>query len=266
MALDFRAGHATFSQRFGHGGRRALAIHCTLGRSGAWAAMAAHLADDLTITAFDKPGHGKSADWDGTRDFIALTARIAEGFIDGPVDLIGHSGGAVAALRLALAMPEAVRSLTLIEPVLFAAARGFPEWDMFAIGMAPYLQALEDDDRETAARVFTTVWGSGTPWAEQDARTRAYVAARIHLIRASFPALADDNGGLLDEGGLETLDLPVMLIAGARSPAVIHRINEEIAARLPDVGVATVDGAGHMLPVTHPSQVAGLVRVNLERS
>ena len=37
-----------------------------------------------------------------------------------PMDVVGHSFGGSIALRLALEMPELVKSLTLIEPVCFA--------------------------------------------------------------------------------------------------------------------------------------------------
>jgi pimeloyl-ACP methyl ester carboxylesterase len=59
--------------------------------------------------------------------------------------------------------------------------------------------------------------------------------------------------------------MPVLLIRGDRSPAIIGAIAEAIAARLPDVGVATVPGAAHMLPITHPAETAGLIGVNLDR-
>ena len=59
--------------------------------------------------------------------------------------------------------------------------------------------------------------------------------------------------------------MPVLLIRGDRSPRIIARIADEIAARLPDVGVATVPGAGHMVPITHPDETAGLIGVNLDR-
>ena len=57
-----------------------------------------------------------------------------------------------------------------------------------------------------------------------------------------------------------------MIIAGERSPAVIHSIAEALASRLPDVGRATVPGAGHVLPLTHPGETAGLIAVNLDRA
>ena len=265
MPKDILAGHPTHWQTYGNADRKALALHCSLAHSGAWKAMFDHLAEPLTLTAFDLPGHGKSAPWDGVEDYISLCARVAAGFIDEPVDLIGHSGGAVAALQLAQAMPDLVRTLTLIEPVLFAAARGFPEWHGFNSAMAPYQGALAAGNRMLAAEKFTEIWGTGTPWAELDERQHQYMAERIHLIEAGMPGLADDNRGILAEGGLEGLEMPVMIIIGTDCPAVIPRIAEEIAARLPDVGLAEVPGAGHLLPVTHAAQVAGLIDVNLSR-
>lgn len=271
MARDVREGAGIFAQTFvagaagDAGARRGVALHCSLAHSGAWKAMAAAMDEPLSLTAIDLPGHGRSADWDGRGDFTSACAAAALAHIDGPTDLVGHSGGAVAALQIALAMPEKVRSLTLLEPVLFAAARGHPEFDDHARRMAPYEAALAAGDRMRAAELFTSVWGTGTPWAEIEERSRRYMADRIHLIAAGMPALADDNGAILAEGRLEALEVPVMMIIGTDCPPVIPRIAEEIAARLPDVGLAEVPGAGHLLPVTHPAQVAGLVDINLSR-
>ena len=57
-----------------------------------------------------------------------------------------------------------------------------------------------------------------------------------------------------------------MMPSGAESPPIIHEIAEGLAARLPDVGRATVPDAGHMLPLTHAQTVADLVRMNIERA
>jgi lipase len=265
MPKDIIARQTTHAQTFGTADRKAVALHCSLAHSGAWKAMAAEMAEPLSLTAFDLPGHGKSADWDGAEDFTALCAAVAKGFIDEPVDLIGHSGGAVAALQIALEMPEMVRTLTLIEPVLFAAAKGFPEYEAFRTSMAPYRAALAAGHKMLAAEKFTQIWGTGTPWNQIEERSRQYMADRIHLIEAGMPALADDNFGILAEDRLEGLDMPVMIIIGTACPPVIGRIAEEIAARLADVGLAEVPGAGHLLPVTHAAQVAGLIDVNLSR-
>ncbi len=92
----------------------------------------------VTITALDQPSHGRSADWDGERDLHGLTTQISIVMAEmigegGPVDIIGHSFGGTVALRMALERPDLVRSLTLVEPVIFAAARAAeaPEYAPF---------------------------------------------------------------------------------------------------------------------------------------
>ncbi|MFZ5711007.1 MAG: alpha/beta fold hydrolase [Pseudomonadota bacterium] len=264
--MDMRVGAGVFSQAFGQGPRKALALHCSLARSSAWAGMAARLADRLTMTAIDLPGHGQSPDWDGTGDYTALCARVGSGFIPEPVDLIGHSGGAVAALQIALARPAMVRTLTLVEPVLFAAAAGTPAGRAHAAAMAPVWERERAGDRDGAAAHFTGLWGTGRAWGDLDPRQRRYISDRIHLIGAGMAGLLHDSGNVLGAGRLESLTMPVMLVSGAASPPVIHAIAEAVAARLPDVGVAEVPGAGHMLPITHPGPVAGVVAANLERA
>lgn len=267
MPSGVRAGHPTCWQVFGTGQRPALAVHCMLGHCGAWTRLGVALADRLTLTAFDLPGHGQSGDYDPACgiEYQRLATQIAASFIDRPVDLIGHSFGAGVALRLAVAAPEAVRSLTLIEPVLFAAVRHTPEGQDEAAAHARF-DAEVARDPEAAARAFLDRWGTGTPWEALAPAQRAALVARIGLVDLAGHANVNDPGTILRDGGLEAIDAPVMMILGADSPPVIHRVAEALADRLPDVGRATVPGAGHMLPLTHVAQVADLIGLNLDRS
>ena len=47
---------------------------------------------------------------------------------------------------------------------------------------------------------------------------------------------------------------------------MVGEIFDTLAARLPDARRATVPGAGHMAPVTHPAEVSALVAGNLDRA
>ena len=260
---DF-GGTRTFWQAWGTGGRRAVAVHCSLAHSGAWEGVAARLSDVLRLQAFDLPGHGRSGDWDQGRDIMDQTVAMALGLIrDAPVDLIGHSFGAVACLRLAVERPDLVRSLVLFEPVFFAAAAA----DGYDTGapFTPFAEALAKGDWDEAARFFTDLWGAGERWDDLPARQRAALAARIHLIPAANPALHDDNAGLLAPGRLERAEMPVLLLEGADSPPVIAAIAAGLARRLPDARRETITGAGHMGPITHPEAVAGAIRRHLGR-
>lgn len=251
-------------RRFGSG-REILALHCSLAHGGAWSAVAAHLPA-MTVVAPDLPGHGRSPDWDGRADLHTLTTRECLALLPGgPVDLIGHSFGATVALRMALERPEAIRTLTLIEPVLFAAARGAgdPAWAQNRKALQPFADCMAAGDRPGAAAAFQSVWGTGDLFADLPASQRDYLAARIHLIPATNPTLDEDAAGLLAWGRLEGLGLPVLLVEGAASPPVIAAIQTELARRLPQVTRAVVPGAGHMAPITHPAEVAALVAAHI---
>jgi len=53
--------------------------------------------------------------------------------------------------------------------------------------------------------------------------------------------------------------VPTLLVAGAESPQATHRLVARLAGLLPHAGVATIAGANHLLPLTHPGEVADLV-------
>ena len=244
--------------------RPALALHCMMASGSYWGPIAAALGGAVDLQGFDMPGHGRSDDWlpaPGDPDYHTAVTRIAASFIERPLDLIGHSIGATIALRIAVAAPEAVRSLTLIEPVLFAAAPDAAQ----DVQDARMQAALDAGDDLAAAQAFLSVWGSQDVSA-LPATAQATVARQIRLVADTGPTLRHDRANILRDGGLEAIDAPVLLISGQNSPPVIGEIADALAARLPDVGRAQVPGAGHMLPITHPQQVAGLIAVNLDRA
>ncbi|UXU74798.1 MULTISPECIES: alpha/beta fold hydrolase [unclassified Paracoccus (in: a-proteobacteria)] len=242
--------------------RPALALHCMMGSGAYWQPIARALADRVRITAPDMPGHGDSPEWAGPPpDYHTHVTREVAALIDRPMDLIGHSMGATVALRIAIAAPEAVRSLTLIEPVLFAAA---PDPLQDAV-MRHVLDHLKHGRAEDAARIFLDTWG-GLDWQGQSPAGRARLARQVTLVADSNPVLREDTAHLLRPNGLENIDAPVMIVMGQDSPAVIAAIADALAARLADVGRAVVPGAGHMLPITHPKQVAEIIGINLDRA
>ena len=181
------------------------------------------------------------------------------GFLKRPMHLIGHSFGATVALRLALERPDMVRSLTLIEPVFFAVARDTAAYADHTQEFQPFVDAMECGGHEAAAQAFTDVWGMGADWATMPAEMRAYLTKRIGLIPVTVPTLYDDSAGMAAAGRLEGLACPVLLVEGAGSPGIVAAINDALAARLPDVQRVKVEGASHMVPITHSAQVAAAI-------
>lgn len=270
MPKDMRQGAETNWQVIGEGERPALAIHCMLGSGEMWTPVLAPLGAQISATTFDLPGHGKSAPWTPETTepgaYQRLATQIAASFIERPVDLIGHSFGASVALRIAVAAPEAVRSLTLVEPVLFKAAEGSAEWQELRPHQDHLDELMQTRQYEEAARRFMRAWGTGQEWDTLPPHQRARFVAQMEIVANVTPSNFDDPGQITREGGMELIDAPVLLVYGDRSPPISARVCEAIAARLPDVGTACVPGAGHMLPLTHAQQLTDLIALNLERS
>jgi pimeloyl-ACP methyl ester carboxylesterase len=79
------------------------------------------LARDRRVFLFDLRGHGKSERARTGYDVATMSAdlgALADGFEQGPIDLVGHSFGALVALRLAIDHPERVRRIVLVEAPL----------------------------------------------------------------------------------------------------------------------------------------------------
>lgn len=252
-------------RRFGAAARQAIAVHCSLAHGGEWAGVSRYLTDDATLIAPDVIGHGLSPDWDGRGDYLRVAAAAVADLVVEPVDLIGHSGGAVIALLVALDRPRLIRTLTLIEPVLFAAARGTPVWDEHQARMAPHRAAISAGHPAASARAFLQVWGDGEGYDGMAPEHRDYVEARMHLIEASEPVLSGDSGSILGPGRLEALDMPVTLLAGMTSPLIIRAIQRALELRLPDAFSALMPDAGHMAPVTHAEMVAAMIAATFRR-
>lgn len=255
MSLPFR--------EFGTG-HPVLALHCSLAHGGAWAGLAGHLPG-WKLVAPDLPGHGKAPDWDGESDLHAKATQGAREILrnlPGPVPVIGHSFGGAVALRLALEAPELVERLILFEPVLFAAARlsDGPAFQEYLRTHERFYDLFRAGDLPAASEEFQSIWGTGESFADLPERQRRNIMDRIHLVVAQNGALTDDNAGLFDLGRMEAMKAPVLLVEGALSPPIIPVIHAGLAHRLPKASRVRVEGAGHMLPITHASACAALIR------
>ena len=254
---------------FGDGPRPVLAIHCTMGRAGAWRGLAAAMGDAVTFHAFDLPGHGRSGDWDGQGDLHDCATAMARAVLDDlgpdPVDVIGHSFGGTIALRLASEMPDRIRSAALFEPVFFAPAiADSPDYAARHMKSdTDYEAAYRAGDPVRATQIFNDYWGGGLPWDHLPEDTRQYMVDRIGFVHHSSPALIHDSAGLMQPGRLDSITAPVLMMRGETSPWAAE-VNGAIARRLRNVHEVALPGVGHLAPITHPKALAPHLRAFFE--
>ncbi|WP_417587364.1 alpha/beta fold hydrolase [Pararhodobacter oceanensis] len=247
------------TRRFGQPeGLPSVLVHCFLGHAGTWRPLVERITPPLDALAFDMPGHGRSPMPEGPCDLQAEVAGVIEGFVNEPSLLIGHSFGAVSALRFALYHPERVLGLVLIEPVLIAAALADPAYTPDS-EEPRYSVLAREGAYEAAAQDFFTFNDPSRDWDALPEAARKTMARQMRLVAATEPGAVHDSGKLLVPGLMEAFTPPVLLIGGDRSPEVFPAILKALNKRFTAPRSATIAGAGHMVPLTHLDETSAVI-------
>jgi len=233
-----------------------VALHASSSSGAQWQPMAAYSAPHVDIVAADLHGHGLGPACPADGSVLAAdVARISNlcARVAGGVHLVGHSYGGATALRVALTIPERIRSVTVYEPVLFSVlrecfGRGRPGAEVWEVARA-VRRHVRAGSRETAAKIFIDYWSGAGTWNALPQSRQMGHAARMPVIAAQFDALIRDPLELKD---FRALDVPVLMIVGRESKTPVIRIAELVVGALPHAALERAPGLGHMGPVTHP--------------
>ncbi len=180
--------------------------------------------------------------------------------------LVGHSLGGSVAARAACEAPERVKSLTMIEPVLFnllEEARDPRRVELYEMATSVMTLTAFGHD-EQAARNFFEFWSAPGAFDRIDDATRAYIVGTIKRVADECQAL---SAVLPDQVGMERLKrlaLPTALICGTDTRNAARAVIEHVRQALPHAAYREVAGAGHMSPVTHPDAVNPLILAFLD--
>lgn len=211
-------------------------------------AQIAALSDTYRCVTWDERGFGDTpvdgpfTYWDSAEDLIALMDHLG---IDRAV-LIGMSQGGYLSLRAALAHPDRVRGLVLIDSGVFM---DDPEALAGYEGMIAHWVS-DEPLGEVGTMVAGLILGEPTLmekwigiWESRDRSTVEYPGACL-LGR-------DDITGRVDE-----ITCPVLIIHGTEDLAIPIAAAEQLCADLPDCrGMIPVPGAAHASNMTHPEIV-----------
>ncbi len=232
----------------------------------AWRRVAERLAPDFCCLAVNPSGYGDTEPFAGpgaiTMDdeAAAVSAIIAHESSSEAVHLIGHSYGGAIALQMMLDRPQRFASLTLIEAAPYPLLAEAGETDLAAQVEdvnRRYIADVEAGRHETALETYIDYY-NGTPgaWAGMAPEVRQRFLGIAETVAAG---LAANHGAALALADCAVLQVPTLVVRGARTDAVHGRLAELLAQRIPGARLETVAEAGHMLTLSHPEAVARLI-------
>ena len=205
-----------------HGeGNPVIALHGSASTAAQWKSLTGYLEGRFRIYTPNLPGYGGSAP--APTPGLAGDAQVIGALIDRigtPVHLVGHSYGGALALKLASSRPDAVRSLTVIEPVAFHLLRRGTEADRRLYDDVMWLGAAMDPDSGEGARIagmrrFIDYWNGPGAWARSSPALRDFFLKCHDRVRADFAAIAGEEDGMAE---LARIGSPTLAIMGLDSP------------------------------------------------
>jgi pimeloyl-ACP methyl ester carboxylesterase len=243
-------------------------VHGAADRSATFVRVARHLGD-VTCVRYDRRGYAKSllaGDPPAAAGSVVLAAQVddvlavvaaCDAADSSRLVLAGHSHGALIALAAAVRVPTVVGAVVAYEPP----TPWLGLWGTGTGGGAAARAAAathSDDPDGDAMEAFLRRMIGDDRWQALGANVRA---AR----RAEGPALVADLAAARAAGDVDLagLDVPVVLGVGTATSARHIAAVQWLGDHLPHAQTVVIDGADHGAHLTHPAEVADLVRAGL---
>jgi pimeloyl-ACP methyl ester carboxylesterase len=263
MAKVYVHGVNLYYERTGDG-EPLVFVHGSWGDHHNWDGVVPHFRTSYNVTTYDRRGHSQSEAGPGQGSFDE-DAHDLEALLEqlglAPAHVIGNSGGASIALKLAARRPKLFRSLVVHEPPLLDLLKAKPEFEPVMAGfndrIQPVVALLEAGQMDAAAERFvdTVAFGTGA-WAGLPQPVRETF---VHNAPTFLDECRDVNGLNLDLEGISRFDKPALLTAGTASPPFFKPIVDLVAEALPLGQRYIFQGAGHVPHLSYAQQYATLV-------
>ncbi|MGH2726377.1 MAG: alpha/beta fold hydrolase [Actinomycetota bacterium] len=237
-----------------------LLLHGVLMDRSMWDHQIDALKDRFRCVAIDAPGHGESAGVEMGVDFYRYAEMVAGVCDQLGIDSAywcGQSMGGFTSFRAALAMPERVKGLVLIDTQAHEEDK-----DKLAQYEAFLQVSLADGVSDDLAGVLVMLLFSGSYAAKPESDTwrkklmSADIQAEHAMVRAVFDR--DDIHDRLGE-----IKCPAIVIHGLEDVSIEPERGEEVA-RVLGATYVPIANAGHASPVEEPKAITTAIATFLD--
>ena len=214
-----------------------LLVHGALSDRVAWILIQPILAERFTVYVMNRRGREGSGEPKAHaierefEDIVAVVDAIGE-----PVHLLGHSGGALCALGAVL-LTDRLRSLILYEP-----PPPGPRVDIELKSLREMIHGAEP------AEIVLEFLRTGPRVPEEDIKRLRESPIWPHTVSLA-PSLASEldaaAGYELDVSQYSALNIPLLLLLGSDSPALLREVSDALVEVVPDVRMRVLEGQQH---------------------
>lgn len=220
---------------------KVVLLHSALGDSRLWRRQVEALTPRFEVVTPDLPGWGRSP---LPHERFSYVEAVAEHL---PAALVGNSFGGAVALRTALAHPDRISKLVLVDP-------GLPAWD-WTEEMRDYWaaeeEAIDAGDLDAATEINLAFWVA--PEHHDEVRPQQRLALELQTAHeepeVAWPDLAP----------LSSLTVPTLVVVGELDKGDFRAIAQHLAEEIPDADLAVVPGAGHLVGLDQPEELNALL-------
>ena len=242
-------------------------LHSGVGSASEWKQVFSLWPEGDRLVAIEAYRDGTLANGAAVRtldDYADQVHAVAD-YVGDRLCLVGFSWGGATALRVATAAPELVDSVTVIEPEAYALLRT-EDAEAYAqiCGLRDSWRAHVREGRwYDAFEEFVDFYNGPGSFARWPADRRDAFLAVQPSRGDLWDVLFDDE--LLGPDALAGATVPVHVIEGSRTSAVDRAICDVLRRRLPHARHTLIEGAGHMMPLTHPEPLTRALLAGFER-
>lgn len=235
-------GHMTWVEEFGStaAAETVVLLHGGISNCDDLRPAASMFEDRYRLIAFDRRGHGRTADTDRRFSYVEMadeTIGVLEHVVGGSAALVGWSDGGIVALLVALRRPDLVRRMVLIGT------------DFHYEGVRPFGQ---DAAMAATFEAMKASYGERSPDGPE--HFQAMLGKATELMETE-PTLTTRD--------LAAVSSPTLVLVGD-DDLIEHAHTVALYEALPAGRLAVIPAASHMVPVEQPGLVGRLIADFLE--